>query len=962
MTDVALTSKRDRPTPQNNPVLNNPYDQPTKHWMLNDRGTATGELGEGRRPSAPYPTVPRAGGRPRKVSKAELQMHDRINLIREKVEAWRTAGYPGISATIALLLRHWRGETARIRPFYCQVVAIETLVWLCDADPHDDPKLNSLRKSISKVCENHNGDILRYATKMATGTGKTMVMGMIIIWQALRSTGRTDILVMVPNRTVKDRLSVLLPGNNDNVYKSLLPPNMRLPGNIKITIVNFQAFRRRSILGVDKDETVDPRTRKILTSGGDDPESWYETPIDMLDRLLPSHRGAKIIVINDEAHHCYLPAPPAQSRKKANKKDDGGVASTTEAALWFSALQHLYDASRLGMVFDMSATPMFISNTGQYDTELFPWVVSDYPLIDAIEAGLTKIPRVPVEDMTGLDEPKFRNIFNYIPKSERKLTYDSMHDDVADLLKRLEKKYYEVSKIYQKTGQVPVMIVVAYPITNATALYKYLAGYRADNNWKEGASKIFSNIRNGKPLKSPVTLLVTSDIDDFDSSDWKSLAIEQEAFFPANADKKDRANHIKNVFQTVGQRGKPGEKIRCIVSVNMLTEGWDAKTVTHILGYRPFKSDLLCEQVAGRALRRSNLPADGLLHGKLLMPEYAGIFGIPFSFMLGDGKNGTNPNPAWSVYTVEGRENLRIKFPNIKAYEPAQDTVRLEFNEDMVEKYEVVGSYAPVDVTTEGSVGEREVMEADIRHRSAIFKLAGHITDKFAAHRGDRKGPLFQSAVTAVHQWLEHDKVKCDDERLLAYPPHLGAVTKRILDASLPRYRRYPYRPVFWDEYDRNHPHELDTDDVDFSTTLKDKYPLDGVPAKSELNAAACHNPDEVRLASILDNHPMIEAWVRPHKLGWNIPYTDHKTGKDREYEPDFVARVKGGTVHLIIEFKGQDTEEAHNKRLTTEEKWIPAVHASDDDACKGKWVYVYIDNNNRLQREIDDAVGGALT
>ena len=954
MTAGIDATKPDRPTPENSPILNSPYERPTKHWMLNDRGTATGELGEGRRPSAPYPTVPRAGGRTRRVTQAELEMHDRINIIRERVEAWRVAGYPGISPTIALLLRHWRGETAHTRPFYCQVVAIETLVWLCDADPRNDPKLDYLREEIFKASENHNGSILRYATKMATGTGKTMVMGMIIIWQALRSTKRTDILVMVPNRTVKDRLLVLIPGNSDNVYKSLLPPNMRLPGNLKLTIVNFQAFRQRSVLGVDKDEKVDFKTRKILTSGGNDPESWYESPQDMLDRLLPSHRGARIAVINDEAHHCYR---PMQNKKRAVRKDGGEVASPAEAALWFSALQHLDNAGRLGMVFDMSATPMFISNASQYETELFPWVVSDYPLIDAIEAGLTKIPRVPVEDLTGQDEPKFRNIFNYIPRSERKLVYDSMHEDVADLLKRLEEKYHDVSKIYQKLGQVPVMIVVAYPIANATALYKYLAGYRAGNDWREGASKIFSNVKEGKPIKSPVTLLVTSDIDDFDSADWRSLAIEQEAFFPANADKKDRAKHIKNVFQTVGQRGKPGEKIRCIVSVNMLTEGWDARTVTHILGYRPFKSDLLCEQVAGRALRRSNLPADGLLHGKLLAPEYAGIFGIPFSFMLGDGKGKAEPDPAWPVYTVEGRENLRMNFPNIKAYEPAQDTVRLEFDEDRVERYEVTGSYAPVDVTTEGSVGEREIMEADMRHRSAIFKLASHITDKFAAHRGDRKGPLFQSAVAAVRRWLEHDKVVCNDERLLAYPPHLGAVAERILDASLPQHRRHAYRPVFWDEYDQNHPHVLDTGRVSFNTTLKDKYPPDGVPAKSELNAAACHSPDEVRLASILDNHPMIEAWVRSHKLGWNIPYTDHKTGKNREYEPDFVARVKGGRAHLIIEFKGQDSDEAHNKRVTTVEKWIPAVHASDDDACRGKWVYVYIDNNNRLQREIDDAV-----
>lgn len=942
-------------TPEKNPILNNPYDPPREYWELDSNGRATSTICLGRRPSAPYPTVPDAGGQQRPKTDAEFDMHKRINLIRERVDAWKNNGYPGIALPVKKLLEYWNnGEHHGMRPFFCQVVAIETLVWLCDVPESTDPKLAGIRAEISAACNNHNGEILRYATKMATGTGKTVVMGMIVAWKALRERGRTDILVMVPNLTVKDRLGVLRPSNEDNVYRDILPRDIRLPDDTRVTIINYQAFQPRSALGVGSDEQVDAKTRRLITAGQKEPDHWKESPAVMLDRLLPSHRGAsKITVLNDEAHHCYRPDDP---NARADKDE---VVGPKEGALWFGALTHIRNEGRLGMIFDMSATPMFISSASKADTELFPWVVSDYPLIDAIEAGLTKIPRVPVKDQAGNDEPKFRNIYRYMRKVDQKLRHDSMHEDVKDLLCRLEEKYKEETKRYAKVDKIPVMIVVAYPIENAKAIYKHLAGYKEGGVWK-GGYEMFSNIRDGKPTPTPATLLVTSNMDDLDDRDWKDLAIEHETFFSDKDDKKQRIEHIRETFQTVGRKGKPGEKIRCVVSVNMLTEGWDAKTVTHIFGYRPFKSDLLCEQVAGRALRRSGLPADGLADGQLLPPEYAGIFGIPFSFMLGDGGS-RPPPPTWNVRTVEGREHLQMSFPNIRAYEIRSEITTFELDPKEVKPYKLARLYNKSgDVIVVGPTGVEEKLEDSKRAHSAIYELAEHITQKFAG-KGVGKLAFFQSALTAVHEWLKHPKVQCDDVRLLAYPPNRGTAADDIWDACTMDRKRPPIRPIFADEHDSSYAHELYTSGVDFDTAKEHKYPTEGgIPAKSELSAAACDSADEVRVAHILDGHDGVDAWVRTERIGWVIPYMDPKAERWRDYTPDFVARLKGGD-HLIIEFKGQDNKDAQIKKRETEEKWIPAVNDSDDPACKGTWHYVYLDNSMRIGNDLNEAIKGAI-
>ena len=850
------------------------------------------------------------------------------------------------------MLEYWnRKDQYGTRPYFCQVEAIETLVWICDADESVDPSLLKLRAQIEKACGDHNGAIMRYATKMATGTGKTMVMGMVIAWQALRTQSRTDTLILVPNLTVKGRLVQLLPQNPDNVYGKILPRDIQLPTHTRVSIVNYQAFQQRLILDVLPGEVADGKTRRLLTAGRPEPGHWKESSQTMLDRVLRHHRGArKIVVINDEAHHCYRPDPKTRA-------DVSTGANPSEAALWFSTLQHLHDVDMLGAVFDMSATPMFISRSADTDTELFPWIVSDYPLIEAIEAGLTKIPRVPVSDTD--ESKKYRNIFYEIGKEgkdEQDLRHDSMHSSVKTLLHTLEEKYKMEFERYAKNHKIPVMIVVAHPIHNAKALYKHLAGYRDGEKWIPGYN-MFSNIQDDKPVSHPNTLLVTSDMDNIDDKAWKDLAIEQETFFPPNSKKQDRIHYLREVFQTVGQKGKPGEKIRCIVSVNMLTEGWDARTVTHVFGYRAFKSDLLCEQVAGRALRRSDLPAGDLGPGELLSPEYAGIFGIPFSFMPSSGRSPDSLNSSWKVRTVEDRDYLRVRFPNIRSYCIDPESIVVELDPTKVAPYKP--KTCDPDTIVAGVTGESEPLST-MRAHTAIYKLAENVTQVYN-ESGNGTREFFMSVLKVVHEWLKHDNVACDDPRVLAHSTNLGNATKAVWDATVAKNTVSRVRPVFADEHDPTALRELDTDGVDFDTTKIHKYPVDGIPKKSELNAAACDSAQEKRLAEILDAHDGIEAWARNHRLGWEIPYIDPKIGGWRSYTPDFVARVKGGKAHLVIEFKGQETEDAQIKKNVVETRWIPAVNNSTDPVCDGRWFYVYIDDESRMDSDLDGAVGEAL-
>ncbi|MDE0194846.1 MAG: DEAD/DEAH box helicase family protein, partial [bacterium] len=696
--------------------MNTPYEKPARHWELGIDNRATNLVVERRRPSIALLPVPR----PREEVVEQLvlgpeNLNRAVNEIRQYVDAWRDSGYRGSTAVSRRLLHHWHSEDNVPRLFFAQVEALETLIWITEVARSDHPA----RVAIEDAAREHNDGIVRYCTKMATGTGKTAVMGMVIAWNAAnvaaggnrRHAGRyfTTFVAITPGHTVRERLAVLDPSNPDNVYDelSLVPAGLRGDlGRVRLRVVNFQAFQCRDRLGEASGDA-----RRLLRRGdaGGDPESLAA----MLRRVL---RGlperAKVCVLNDEAHHCYL---PAEGRRTGADADEA-----KSAALWFGALAALREGARLGRVHDFSATPMFIRTSASARSEMFPWVVSDFPLMDGIESGLVKIPRVPVDDDSDDREVAWRNLYrNTNPKTVRS---DSPPPPVlADALGALYEQYTEALGRWEDNGlpTPPVFIVVANTIANAEALYHHIAGWveHTDDGaaaHRPGAYELFSNIRSdGSGYEDRLrTLLVHSKMEGDDtisatSKLGRALKAQATQLRAAGATGDDR-DIIRRALNTVGRPGGLGEQIRCVVSVSMLTEGWDTRTVVHILGFRAFGTQLLCEQVTGRALRRSNYDSfDG--DGRLT-PEFADVLGVPFDFMPVTGSTDPQPpKPRYRVFTMPGRRDRRIEFPALTGYmiEPASPGVDLDANR--VGQHTVSGA-DPSLTETAGVAGETEVL------------------------------------------------------------------------------------------------------------------------------------------------------------------------------------------------------------------------------------------------------------
>ena len=537
-----------------NPIINSPYEHPRHHWDLDGHGRATDKLLDGRRPSGPYRGVPLPEGSSESAASLDehLEPYAQINAIRGLVASWREGGYEGISRASRSLLEYWsNGAKGERRPFFCQVDAIESLMWLCEALPSGRGNGSeavitgpSILGTIDLVNKEWNDSVSRLAVKMATGTGKTWVMAMIILWQALRTRSRIDILVLTPNLTVRDRLSELDPKiSNLGLYRDLLPPGVPMPSNLHVTVINYQAFRRRSELSINgPDEKPSGRVKALLNPHGlSDTSRWLESDEQMLDRVLSSHRGAReIIVINDEAHHC-------RRRYTIQQKGVDGESDDAEAALWFGILLSLKEQGRLGQVFDLSATPMYLQRPVELDSEVFPWTVSDYSLIDAIEAGLVKIPTVPIRDNaepTGDQLPVWRNVYATLSKADAKIRHDRMPTVVEELLVQMHESYVKTDKAYSAVNTIPVMIVVANNIKAANEFYKHIAGYvetktnketkKESTTWHPGKYASFSNVESdgSGPVGSPPTLLVHSKLDDSaDDAEWKKITDAQKEFF-----------------------------------------------------------------------------------------------------------------------------------------------------------------------------------------------------------------------------------------------------------------------------------------------------------------------------------------------------------------------------------------------------------------------------------------------
>ncbi len=1026
MSELATPGDSSMFSPIEQPVINKPYETTKYHWELDRTNRAMPIRKDGRRPSVATLPVPDEHdpelGEQRILELNPEDLNETVNEIRRHVSEWRKSGrYVGATDASKRLLKHWNREDQALRPFFAQVEALETMIWLTEVAPQitqgkmsvserEQASIKDLLAKVQAASRNNNEGLDRLAIKMATGTGKTVVMGMVIAWHALNAfeahklpedqRGRylTSFVAITPGHTVRERLETLKPSPQERVkrVKSVYDEMGLLPSEedrialnrVQVHIVNFQVFQPKDRLAHAHGDA------KKLLRGRSKDESDTEEPSAMLRRVLHGLRGladtdpnAQICVLNDEAHHCYLPAEGRRDSKKASKEDKDQDKS---AALWFSAIKSLDDSGWLGAVYDFSATPMFIQTSSRRDTQMFPWVVSDYPLMDAIEAGLVKIPRVPVYDDTQqvakeptkdegdtdaevLIDPtelgtKWRSLYKHV--DEKRLDLQSMPPKLTSAVRTFYENYQIKFEAWKEKGlrTPPVFIVVANNINNAEALYHYLAG-------KQSGFDLFSNFATGAPdtalASSLNTLIVHSDLEGDKEIGSKSklgvlLGNQAELLGKRVEELREEGKEVENyeglsakelvreALNTVGRDGELGANIRCVVSVSMLTEGWDTRTVTHVLGYRAFGTQLLCEQVTGRALRRTNY--ENFDDEGRLEPQFADVLGIPFDFMpVGDSSSiDSEPGDTYEVRSVSGRDSLRIEFPRITSYLVEPSGIGIVFNPDRVEPYQL-GSVGPSETVVSAVVGESQTLttspDQDARHQQIIVKVASVLVEQIVgtlASEGvsgeqghaplPRRRQLFSQAVHAVRYWLSHPKVNVP-------PDQLG----RLLNDEIAHQVADKVRKACEHDLSESTPAKRigvfaerkilgSTEDVLFETSARIHYPADlsELTKKSELNIAPCDSKWEEHLAGLLDDHPKVQAWARnTPQLDWSLPYQFE--GRWRNYIPDFVVRLgdkhSGGhgehAVHLLIEVKGKRDESDDAKAEHALRWWIPAVRNS---------------------------------
>lgn len=977
------------------PILNSPYAPPLCHWELDAEGQPTTHIVEDRRRSDLITPVPKP--KKRRSAKAQSQMifggqenlsteaveynpTPIINEVRSFVEAWRNLPNPEqwlVSPETARLLQHWRHHPfLGIRPFFCQVEAVETAIWLAEVAPKLGQRAAKFLAHLKGANAQANPELLRMALKLATGAGKTTVMAMLMAWQTVNAIRHPNskqfsrgFLIVAPGITIRDRLRVLLPNDPDSYYRhrEIVPPDM-LPDidRAKIVITNYHAFKLRERIDIAKG------TRSALEGWREEKLETLETEGQMLQRVMPELMGLKnIVVLNDEAHHCYREriADDSEEDLKGDEKDE--AKENNEAArMWISGLEAVKRKLGIATVYDLSATPFFLRGSGYVEGTLFPWTMSDFSLMDAIECGIVKLPRVPVADnVPGGDTPRFRNLWEHIGKEMPKkgrgaagaLDPLKLPTELLTALDALYGHYRKTFDLWQENGLgvPPVFIVVCNNTATSELVYKYISGFHRQNedeseSFENGRLELFRNYDEyGNRLARPNTILVDSaQLESGESLDknFRDMAADEIERFRREmvertgdaraGETMDDATLLREVMNTVGKKGRLGEQVRCVVSVSMLTEGWDANTVTHILGVRAFGTQLLCEQVVGRGLRRQSydLNEQGLFN-----VEYADVLGIPFDFAAKPViAPPAKPRETVRVHAVRPeRDALEITFPRVEGYRVELPDERLEakFGPDSV--LELTPALVGPSVTqNQGIIGEAVDLTIqhleDVRASTILFNLARHlIYHTYRDPGAEPKLHLFGQMKRIVRQWLDGGYLRCTGG---TFPAQL--LYRELADMAAARIKAAitetlaGERPVkaILDAYNPTG----STSHVNFTTSKALRWQT--APHRSHVNWVVCDSDWEAEFCRVAEAHPRVLAYVKNQGLGFEVPYLLGST--PHRYRPDFLLRIDDGGVeplNLVVEIKGFRGEDAVEKANTMRAYWVPGVNNLQSF---GRWAF----------------------
>ncbi|MFS8810746.1 DEAD/DEAH box helicase family protein [Synechococcus sp. R65.1] len=910
-------------------IINSPYEEPKYHWHY-DRQTRTFELVEGRRPAGYVVATPGSKSFDDPGIFVEIPL---VNQIRPRVKAWREAGYPGVTTITRRLLEYWHDpeEFDRRRFFFCQLEAAETLIWLTEAPPAE---------RVGIEIPGDGGAFLRRCCKMATGTGKTIVMAMVIAWHILNKVANPqdarfskNVLVIAPGLTVKQRLAVLEPAAEGNYYEafSIVPPAFldKLRQG-KVLVRNWHA------LAWESEEQI--RERKSVDKRGVKSDEAYAREV-----LGEMANASNLLVINDEAHHAWRVNQEAEGKSlRARDLKD----SAAEATVWVGGLDRLHRSRGILTCYDFSATPFAPSGKKSSEETLFGWIVSDFGLNDAIESGLVKTPRVVVRDDAVLDAKTYKSRLYHIyndPEVKDDLNRRAEpHEPLPDLVLNA---YYLLGYDWRETWRAwkaaglptpPVMITVCNR-TETAARVKHAFDSRSIHIDElcdpERILHIDSKVLEEAEAKEESAVTV-------EASNETEEGEEEEAPVERRLTKAEQAELLRKIVDTVGKVGQPGEKIQNVISVGMLSEGWDAKTVTHIMGLRAFTSQLLCEQVVGRGLRRTSYeinPQTGLLE-----PEYVNIFGVPFTFLphenSGDGPP-PPPTPKTAVEPDPAKAEFEIRWPNVVRIERVLQPV-LTLDWSKVQPLELnaaqtpqVAELAPIlegkpDVTQISRI-ELEQLAREFRTQRIIFETARNVFDQIKQSWKGSREILLAQLVRIVEQFIRSDRILISpplfyqDElrRRLIITLNMSRIVQHVCEA-VRQENTERLTPIF----DRDHP-------IRSTGQMRTWYTSKPCQRtrKSHINVCVYDSTWEASDAFVLDNSSAVSAWAKNDHLGFEVPYVYR--GVVRKYRPDFLVRLANGDM-LILETKGQDTELDRVKRCYLEE-WVQAVNTH---GAFGRW------------------------
>ncbi len=895
-------------------IINSPYEEPKHYWSY-DRESRTFDQKDGRRPAG-YVIASQS-------SKAfddpgifvEIPL---VNQIRPRVKAWREAGYPGVTGITKRLLEHWNNPDEREHQFFfCQLEAMETLIWLAEAPASE---------KVGIEIPSDGGAFSRLCSKMATGSGKTIVMAMLIAWQVVnKATYPQDsrfskhIFVVAPGLTVKSRLGVLEPAGKNNFYDEF---NV-VPGALldklrqgKVLVRNWHTLNWETDERIAKRKSVDKR-------GAKSDEAYVR---EVLGELASTRN---ILVINDEAHHAWR--IPAESKIKGIKKED-----IEEATKWVGGLDRIHRARGILTCYDFSATPFAPSGKQSSDEALFDWIVSDFGLNDAIESGLVKTPRVVVRDDGVPDaktyKSKLYHIYEHVKDDLNRRAEEQvpLPDLVATGYYLLGKDWLEAARKWKAQGlrTPPVMITVANR-TETAARVKYAFDHKkilldelcAPDRTLHIDSKV---LETAEAQEEPVA---------FDGEDEREADEDTDDEPVKKLSKKELAEQLRQKVDTVGKEGKPGEQIQNVISVGMLSEGWDARTVTHIMGLRAFSSQLLCEQVVGRGLRRVSYEFDK--EKNLFEPEYVNIFGVPFTFLPHEAQDGPPPPPPppkTKIEPVVEKSEFEISWPNIiridHVYRPE---LKLDFAQVKplqldAFKTPTLAEVAPIvegkpDVTKLSEIA-LEDLARKFRWQKIAFETASGIYDQMKPNWKGNKEYLLARLIRLMEDFVSSNKIDItpplfnqdDLRRRLVITLNLGKVVQHMWE-SIRSENTDSLVPVF------------DTERPIISTgDMRTWYT--GKPCEytkhSHINFAVYDSTWESSDAFQLDRSDTVAAWVKNDHLGFEVLYVYR--GIVHKFRPDFIIRLKTGKF-LVLETKGQDTDQDKTKREFLDQ-WVKAVNA----------------------------------